>query len=153
MISFPLRDLAERALSSAGEQFLAVVTAGGAMLSVAGLPWKLALATAAGAAVGSVLLSVGQYATGTTKLPYALDVTVRVVKTFAASLAATLGAGAVNVLDVPWRAALNVAAVAALLTLVKCVLAASTHTTGASLIRQPVDYALPEPVLRGSHHA
>ncbi len=45
----------------------------------------------------------------------------RAVKTFCQTLVATLGAGAVNILEVPWLAAVSVAAGAALVSVLTSV--------------------------------
>lgn len=140
MINVPFKDIAERALSSAGEQFLSVILLGGAVLSLAGLPWKVALATSAGAFLISILLSLAQFSVGLQSLSFWPDTAIRLVKTFAASLLGSLGSGVIDVTSVPWKDALNLAAVATFIALVKCVLAATTHRTGASLI-QNVDAA------------
>lgn len=131
-----VRDVLERALSSSGQQFLAVVIGAGAFNSITGLPWVPALSTAAGAGLISLLLSAGQVIVGLDKLPYAVDLLIRVGKTFAASLLATLGDQQfVDVLHVHWITALNIAAVASFLALVKGLL--GPHTDSASLLRNP----------------
>lgn len=150
-MNLPLKDIGERALSSAGEQFLVVILAAGSVLSLAGLPWKFALATSAGAFIISALLSIAQFSVGGVTVSYWADIAIRVVKTFAASLLATMTAGTdalnnvVDVTTVPWLTALNVSALAAFVTLVKCVLAGTGRATGASLLRHPAELANPVP--------
>jgi hypothetical protein len=115
-------DMFERAATSAGEQFLVIAIGGGALLGATGLPWALALATAAGAALLSLLTSAVTIPFGV--LSYWADLTVRVVKAFAQSLLATVGTSeVVDVRSVPWTQALNVAVLMALLALVKGLLA------------------------------
>lgn len=112
-----LLDALERGLSSAGQQFLVVVLAGGAFLNLAGLAWGPALSTAAGAFVLSILTSLITWQI-VVKNRW-VELGIRVVKTFAQSLLSTLGAGVLDVLHVHWVAALNVAATTAFLSLVK----------------------------------
>lgn len=127
-------DALERAGSAAAEQFLAIVSVGVAATSLAGLPWAVALSTSAGAAIVSLLLTVVQYAVNAGSLSFAADVAVRVIKSFAASLLATIGADVTfNVVDFTWVNALNVAGVAAVLTLVKCLLSPNAHLSGSLL--------------------
>lgn len=134
-------DVLERAATSAGEQFLAVLLATGTILSIIGLPWGPALATAAGAFVVSFLASELQIAAGLGTLAYWPDLAVRVGKAFGASLLATLGAGVVDVTTVPWVTALNVAAVAALLALVKGLLAHDGPTSASLLSHETLAIA------------
>jgi hypothetical protein len=75
----------------------------------------------------------------------------RAVRTFAQALAATLGAGAVNILDVPWTDALAVSAGAAVLSILTSVAAgAVTSTPGPSLtdaeVTTPESPAEPSPL-------
>lgn len=129
-----LLDALERAGTSAGEQFLAIIVAGGAV-SVSGLPWEAALGTSAGAFLVSLLLTASTLVVPS--LPYWADLGVRTVKTFAASLVGALGAGVVNVIDVHWVTDLNIAAVAALLCLAKGLLSPNAHLS-PSLLPTPV---------------
>lgn len=121
------KDLVERAGTSAAQQFLAVTIASGAIISVSGLPWKLALLTAAGAALLSILMTLAQYSVGAQHLPFYADLAVRGVKSFAASLLALLAAdsvnGVLNVASVSWTNALNIAALAAFASVSKSFLA------------------------------
>lgn len=128
-----LKGALERAATSAGEQFISVIILGG-VVKVSGLPWAAALSTAGGAALISLLLSVTQFAY---VLPFWADVLERGVKTFAASLLATLGGGLVDLLSVPWHDALDVAALAALLAIIKGYLSPNGHMS-ASLLPAPV---------------
>lgn len=127
-----VKDALERAGSSAGEQFLATIALMSA-LSLTGLPWKEALATSAGAFIVSILLTAAQYAVKANALPFWADVLVRGVKTFAASLAATLGSGVVDVLSVPWASAFDVAALAGFLAIIKSFLSPNAHMSGSLL--------------------
>jgi hypothetical protein len=133
-----IKDALERAGSAAGEQFLAIVVTADLSHGLLNLPWALALSTAAGAAVVSVLLTVGQFALGAQVLPFWADVAVRSVKSFAASLLATLGGGAVDIVSVPWTHALNVAGLAAFLSVVKCYFSPNAHLSGSLLSTQTV---------------
>lgn len=132
-----LLDVLERAGTSAGEQFFAVVTASGAVASLAGLPWVAVLSTAAGAFLVSALTSAGFVLAGIKAMPFWADLSVRAVRVFAASLLASLGASAVNVLHVPWHSELNIAAVATVLAVVKGLLSPNAHLS-ASLLPTPV---------------
>lgn len=127
-----VKDALERAASSAGQQFLSVI----ALMHVvhlAGLPWAYALSTAGGAAVVSILLTVGQYAIGANVLPFWADALVRAGKTFAASLLASLGGGVVDLANVSWASALDIAALAALLAYIKSFVAPNAHMSGSFL--------------------
>lgn len=55
---------------------------------------------------------------------YLKELAERAVKTFAQALVATLGAGAVDLLSVPWLGAISAAAVAALLSVLTSVASA-----------------------------
>jgi hypothetical protein len=57
----------------------------------------------------------------------------RLIKTFAQTLAATLGAGAINILEVPWQAALSIAAGAAVVSLLTSVASAGAASPGPAL--------------------
>lgn len=131
-------DILERAGSTAGEQFLAVVvtTTGGAMV-LADVPWEPAIGTAIGAFIASILLTVVQYAIGAAALSFWVDTAVRVAKSFAASLLGLLGTDVVDVFHFNWVRALNLAAVAAFLTLAKCLFSPNAHLSG-SLLPTPV---------------
>lgn len=137
-MSFPdyVKDAAERAASSAVEQFLAAVVLMH-VVKLSGLPWAFALSTAGGAFVVSVLLTIGQYAVNWQALPFWADALVRGVKAFAASLVATLGGGVVDLAHVPWASALDIAALAGMLALVKSYLSPNAHMSG-SLLSTPV---------------
>lgn len=131
-----LKDAGERALTSFGEQFLAVVLASGVgVLTITGLPWKVALSTSLGALVVSFLASVVQFTWPAGQaLPYWTDLAVRVVKTFGASLLGTVGGGAVfDVLHISWLHALNVAAAAAFFALVKNLVSPNAQLSGSLL--------------------
>lgn len=115
-----LKDAAERALWSAGQQFLSVIIVAAATVKVVtGLPWSVALWTALGAGIASILLTVVQFSLGAKTLPVWANIAVRVAKTFAASLLAELGAAAINVLTFHWSSALDAAAIATILALGK----------------------------------
>lgn len=124
-----IKNAAERAATSAGEQFLAIIVLG-QVVKISGLPWAAALSTAGGAAVVSILLSLTQFAY---TLPYWADVIERGVKAFAAALLATLGGGVVNLMTVPWTDALDVAALAAFLAVVKALVSKNADMSGSWL--------------------
>jgi len=94
---------------------------GGAL--IADVPWLVILSAAALGAVGSVLTSVAGLpeAVGV-DLPWWLAAVERVVKTFAQALGAGL-VGAVLISDVDWAFVLQAAALAALVSLLRLILA------------------------------
>ena len=102
-------DFVERAGWSAGQQFVAILLAAGTAGSVLALPWVLAGAMAAGAAVASLVATAVQYLTGLTGRTFWPDLAIRLVKTFLVSLAASFGAEVVNVLTFNWSEALGIA--------------------------------------------
>ena len=116
-------DIVERAGWTAGPQFLAVLLATGSASVGVNLPWRLALAMSAGAAVLSVVATTGQYLARLTDLSFWPDLLVRLAKTFLASLAGSLSADAVSVLSFHWSSALDLATVATLGALGKGLLA------------------------------
>ncbi|BCB76688.1 hypothetical protein GCM10022251_50400 [Phytohabitans flavus] len=121
-----LLDLLERAGWSAGQVFVATLLAGGATATATAgsLPWKYALTLALSAAVSSVILTLIQYASHTTKLSFWPDLLVRLGKTFLATLAASIAAANVfNIMTFDWNAALNLAFLATLTALGKGLLA------------------------------
>jgi hypothetical protein len=119
-----LRDFLERAGWSAGQVFVATLLAGGTASTVANLPWKYALTLALSAAVSSLILTAVQYAARITKLPFWLDLLVRLAKTFLASLAASIAAASIfDVTAFDWETALNVAVLATLTAFGKGLLA------------------------------
>lgn len=119
-----LLDLLERAGWSAGQVFMATLLAGGAATSAGNLPWKYALTLALSAAISSVVLTLIQYASHTTRLGFWPDLLVRLGKTFLASIAASIAAaGIFDVTTFDWNAALNVAVLATLTALGKGLLA------------------------------
>jgi len=63
----------------------------------------------------------------------------RAVKTFCQTLVAALGAGAVNILEVPWQSAVSVAAGAALISVLTSVGSAGFGSTGPSLGGEKLD--------------
>lgn len=73
----------------------------------------------------------------------------RAVKTFAQSLVVTLGAGAVNVLEVPWQAALAVGAGAAVVSVLTSIASSGSAEAGPALFGpetvEPVTPVLPAP--------
>lgn len=148
------KDVAERAASAFGEQFLSIVlfwAGAGTSATLTGLPWAIALSTSAGAAVVSILLSIVQFSIpGGQTPPYWLDLVTRVSKTFAASLLGTLGGGATfDVLHVSWVHALNIAALSAVLSLVKNLLSPNAHLSG-SLLSTPTVAAIHGVSVNGS---
>ncbi|MEV0284772.1 hypothetical protein AB0H36_11710 [Kribbella sp. NPDC050820] len=79
---------------------------------------------AASGAVSAILLTALQYLLKLTDLSFWLDLVVRLAKTFLASLAASIAAGAVfDVTKFDWSTALNVAVLATLSALAKGLLA------------------------------
>lgn len=115
-------DIVERAAWTGGQQFFAILLTTSAA-SVAALPWEIALATAAGAAIVSALTSIVQHLAKFTNLPFWPDVGVRLLKTFIASVLGTIGAEVFDVLTFDWESALNIAAIATIVALGKSVLA------------------------------
>lgn len=130
-----IKDAAERAGWTAGQQFFAVLVAAAlsGVIRVAGLPWALALATSAGALIVSALLTALQYLGGLSQLPFWLDALTRIGKTFVASLVGTLGSGLVDVREVHWHAALEVAFIAAIVAAGKVFVAPNAHMSGSTL--------------------
>jgi len=63
----------------------------------------------------------------------------RAVKTFAQTLAAMLGADAVNILEVPWQSACAVAAGAALVSVLTSVASSGFGTDSPSLAGEKLD--------------
>jgi len=119
-----LLDFLERAGWSAGQVFFATLLAGGTTATVANLPWKYAAVLAISAAVSSVILTAIQYAAKATDLPFWPDLLVRLLKTFLASLGASIAAaGVFNVTEFAWGTALNVAFLATIAALGKGLLA------------------------------
>lgn len=114
-----LLSLLEKAGTSAGEQFLTVCLAGGVFLNLAGLPWELGLATAAGAFVLSFATSALTALVGLNHLSYWPELGRRVTVTFLQSFLSMLGAGVVDVTHVHWVVDLNIAAVAAFMAFAK----------------------------------
>jgi hypothetical protein len=119
-----LLDFLERAGWSAGQVFFATLLAGGSTITAANLPWKYASTLALSAAVASVVLTVVQYATKATDLPFWPDTLVRLGKTFLASLAASIiASGVFDITKFDWTTALNVALLATITALGKGLLA------------------------------
>jgi hypothetical protein len=117
-------DFLERAGWSAGQAFFATLLAGGTAVTVSNLPWKYATVLALGAAVSSVVLTAVQYLTNTTNLPFWVDLSVRLAKTFLASLAGSFAAAhPFDIIRFDWPTALNIAALATLTALAKGLLA------------------------------
>lgn len=128
-----IKDAAERAIWSAGQQFFGILVAATAVIHVAGLPWALALSTSAGAFIVSVLLTAAQYLASLSQLPFWADALTRIAKTFIASFLGTLGSGLVDVTQVHWRAALEVAFIACLPAALKVFTGPNAHMSGSSL--------------------
>jgi hypothetical protein len=63
----------------------------------------------------------------------------RAVKTFCQALLATLGAGAVNILEVPWLSAVSVAAGAALISVLTSVASSGFGGDSPSLAGEKLD--------------
>jgi amino acid transporter len=124
-------DFLERAGWSAGQVFFATVLAGGAGMTVANLPWKYASVVALSAAIASVVLTGIQYLAKATDLTFWLDIVVRLLKTFLASLAASFAAQTpFDITTFDWTAALNVAGLAVITALGKGMLARGTVSDG-----------------------
>ena len=120
-------DIGERAGWTAGQQFVAVLLAASGAENLFDMPWEIALGTSLGAAIVSVVTTVGQLAIPALKgLGYVGDLVARLAKTFVASFFGALGADkAFNVFDgnLDLAAAANLAAVTTVLALGKGVLA------------------------------
>lgn len=140
-------DLLERAGVSAGQQFLTVALASGTFLNLAGLPWKLALATGGGAFVLSLATSALTKLTGLDNLSYWKELIRRTVVTFIQSFLSMLGAGVIDVTHVHWLSDLNIATVAAFMAIAKGLLApnALNHVSPSLLHQQHLI------ALEGSH--
>lgn len=119
-------DFGERALWTGGQQFLAVLLATSSTAGLIDLPWRIALATATGAMVVSLATTALQY------LPllrrwlgasFALDLVLRLAKTFIASFLGTVGAMQFDVLAFDWSNAVDLAVVATIGALAKGFLA------------------------------
>ena len=109
-----LWDFVERAGWSAGQQFVAILLAAGTAGSVLQLPWALAGAMAAGAALVSAVATAVQYLTkrltSKSTRTFKSDLILRLIKTFLVSLGASFGADvAFNVLTFNWSEALGIA--------------------------------------------
>lgn len=63
----------------------------------------------------------------------------RVVKAFSASLLASLTAGATGILSVPWTAALGVAALAAVVSVLQSIVSAGVGPTGTPSLVETTD--------------
>ncbi len=119
-------DFAERAGWTAGQAFFAVLLTSGAGDGTVNVPWRLALAMAAGAALTSVVTTMIQYLTPLRGIGFWPDLLVRLAKTFLASLVGSFGAGAFDVLTFRWSSALDLAVVTTLGALAKGFLAAGS---------------------------
>lgn len=122
-----LKDFAERALWTAGQQFFAVLLATSPVGGMVDLPWKFALSTAGGAMVVSLLTTALLYIP---ELKYSLgdsfwaDLGTRGLKTFISSLLGTIGAVQLDVLELDWPSAFNIAVIATMSGIAKGFLAA-----------------------------
>jgi hypothetical protein len=122
-----VRDFAERALWTGGQQFVAVLLTTSTTAGVIDLPWQIALSTAAGAMVVSLLTTALQYLPALRRRvgkSFALDLLLRLAKTFIASFLGTVGAMQFDVLTFNWSNALDLAVVATAGALAKGFLAA-----------------------------
>jgi len=122
-------DLLERAGWTAGQQFAAVLLANRAAGSVVDIPWQLALSTAAGAAIVSVVATLVQYLTPLSDTRFWADLGIRLAKTFLASMLGSFGAEVLDVLAFDWSRALDLAALATLGALAKGLLAREPAAT------------------------
>lgn len=136
-------DFAERALWTGGQQFLAVLLTTSSGSGFIDLPWRVSLATAAGAMVVSLLTTTLQY------LPalrlqvgrsFAVDLALRVAKTFLASFLGTIGAMQFDVLAFDWGNAFDLAVVATLGAVAKGYLAAGVGTAANPSTLRPAHY-------------
>ena len=140
-----LLDYLERAGWSAGQQFFAILLASGAVAGAAGLPWKLALVSAAGAAVASLILTFIQYLVQDLNTlqnehqAFLIDLSIRTGKTFLASVAGSVAAAKpFDIVKFDWPTTLNVAAVAAITAFGKGFLAGSgSPSSGPDESRTP----------------
>ena len=127
-----LEDFLERAFWTAGQQFFSVLlgvaaTVTATQTTVVDLPWKLACATALGAAVVSLGTTAVQYLTKLTPKAeghFWFDLAVRLAKTFISSLLGSMaGVKVFDVRDFDWQNAFELAVIATLTALGKCFLA------------------------------
>jgi hypothetical protein len=116
-------DFVERAGWTAGQQFFAILLTTSTVSSTVGLPWKLALATAAGAAIVSLITTALLYLAKVKDTNYLVDLLVRLAKTFLSSFLGFVGASAFDFLNFDWGSALNVALVATMSAFAKGLLA------------------------------
>jgi hypothetical protein len=122
-----VRDFAERALWTGGQQFVAVLLTTSTTSGVIDLPWRISLSTAAGAMVVSLLTTALQYIPVLRRSvgkSFVLDLALRLTKTFIASFLGTVGAMQFDVLTFNWSNALDLAVVATVGALAKGFLAA-----------------------------
>lgn len=142
-LSNAAKDFVERAAWTAGQQFFTVLLAINSKSGFINLPWKVALATSAGAAVVSLLTTTLQYIPALKKRigkDFWLDLGLRLVKTFIASILGTIGAMQFNVLTFDWSNAADLAGVATLTALAKCFLAAGPGQSANPSTMQPENY-------------
>ncbi|MEZ0579293.1 holin [Nocardioides sp. MH1] len=139
-------DILERAGWTAGQQFVAVLLANGAARPVVDIPWEFAMSTSAGAAVVSVATTLVQYLTNLTDKPFWIDLGIRLLKTFLASMLGSVGAGVLDVVAFDWSRALDLALVAALGALAKGLLAREPDF--ASATGRPSPSTLPNATYR-----
>lgn len=130
-------DFLERAGWTAGQVFFATLLAGGALVSVANLPWKYASVLALSAGVASIVLTalqyLGQRLAGKQITNFWVDMALRLAKTFLASLAGSFAAAhPFDIVTFQWTTALNLAAVAVLTALGKGLLARGSDTGAAA---------------------
>lgn len=149
-----LHDALERAGWSAGQAAFALLIAGGAVTDVVGLPWWAMVVAGITAFVVSFLTTGVQYLFSLENLSFWVDLPVRAAKTFGAVLIAALSVNGVNLLSLDWKAAINLAGVAALTVVAKSFLAriAGTGTSFKMVKNQPVEIhtASTSPVVRQS---
>lgn len=119
------RDAGERAGTAFGIQAFTIIAAGGiSIVSVTGLPYQLIIISGAGAAIVSLITTIVLYLLSLQALGFWPDLGLRTLKAFGSSLLGTVGAVSVDhVITISWVHALDVAAVAAVLTVGKGFLA------------------------------
>lgn len=138
------KDFAERAVWTGGQQFFAVLLATGPTSGFISLPWRIALATAAGAMLVSLLTTALQYIPTLRRRvgrSFGLDLALRLAKTFVASFLGTVGAMQFNVLAFDWGNAFDLAVVATASALAKGFLAAGPGIAASPSTMQGSNYA------------
>lgn len=139
-----VRDFGERALWTGGQQFVAVLLATSPSSGFIDLPWRVALSTAAGAMIVSLMTTALQYVPSLRHRigrRFGVDVALRVVKTFVASFLGTVGAMQFDVLAFDWSNAFDLAVVATIGALAKGFLAAGPGAANNPSTMRGNDYS------------